>query len=184
MYLGLPVLDPSQPDYVPLVVTDALLGGAFMSRITTNIREEKGYTYSPRSSISVRYRDAYWVQVADVTTDVTGASLHEIFAEIDRLRAEPPSAEELDGVQNYVAGSFLLRNSTPAGVLDQLDFVDFHELGEGYASGFIDRVYALTPEDVQRMAVTHLRPDEMTIAIAGAAEEIAEQIEPYGRVVD
>ena len=184
VYLGLPVLDPSQPDYVPLVVTDALLGGAFMSRITTNIREEKGYTYSPRSSISVRYRDAYWVQVADVTTDVTGASLHEIFAEIDRLRAEPPSAEELDGVQNYVAGSFLLRNSTPGGVLDQLDFVDFHQLGEGYASGFIDRVYALTPEDVQRMAVTHLRPDEMTIAIAGAAEEIAGQIEPYGRVVE
>ena len=85
-------------------------------------------------------RDAYWVQSADVTTNVTGASLHEIFGEIDRLRVEPPPIEELETVQNYVAGSFLMRNATPSGVIDQLAFLDLHELAESYAAGFIDRV--------------------------------------------
>ncbi|MDH4071166.1 MAG: insulinase family protein, partial [Ignavibacteria bacterium] len=58
VYLGLPTIDPSKPDYRPLLVMNALLGGSFMSRITSNIREDKGYTYSPSSSVSSRYRDA------------------------------------------------------------------------------------------------------------------------------
>ena len=74
IYLGLPVADPSSPDYIPLLVTDALLGGSFASRITSNIREQKGYTYSPFSTVSSRYHDAYWAEVADVTTNVTGAA--------------------------------------------------------------------------------------------------------------
>jgi predicted Zn-dependent peptidase len=85
IYLGLPVVDPSHKDYLGLLVTNTLLGGFFSSRVTANIRENKGYTYSPNSSISSRYRDAYWVQVADVTTDVTGPALKEILYEINRL---------------------------------------------------------------------------------------------------
>ncbi len=75
VYMGLPVTDPSQADWIPLEVTNALLGGAFGSRITANIREQKGYTYSPYSLLEDFYRTAYWLQVADVTTAVTGASL-------------------------------------------------------------------------------------------------------------
>lgn len=181
--IGLPAPDPSHEDYDALIVTNALLGGAFISRITTNIREDKGYTYSPRSSLAVHRRDAYWVQSADVTTDVTGASLHEIFGEIDRLRAEAPPSEELETVQNYVAGSFLMRNATPSGVIDQLAFLDLHDLDESYAAGYIERVYAVTPAEVQRIAVEHLRPDEMTIAIAGDRVAIEEQIAEYGEIV-
>ena len=88
---------PRAPDCVPLTVMDALLGGSFASRITTNIREQKGYTYSPYSQLSTRYRDAYWAENADVTTTVTGPSLKEIFAEIDRLQAEPPTAGGAEG---------------------------------------------------------------------------------------
>ena len=80
--VGLPVPPPTSPDAIPLVVTNALLGGSFNSRITANIREQKGYTYSPRSEISRRYHDGYWAESADVTTQFTGASLKEIFAEI------------------------------------------------------------------------------------------------------
>ena len=182
--MGLPVPSPSHPDYLPLSVTDTLLGGAFMSRITANLREDKGYTYSPRSTIAARYRDAYWMQAADVTTADTGASLHEIFSEIERLAAEPPSAEELEGVQKYMAGSFLVRNATPAGLLAQLAFLDFHELGDRYAEEYVDRVFAVTPEEVRRLTAEHLRPEAITIAIAGDAAGIREQIEPYGRIVE
>ena len=91
LIVGMPVIDPTQPDYVPLVVTNTLLGGYFSSRLTANLREQKGYTYSPFSQLSSRRRDAYWAENADVTTAVTGPSLKEIFYEIDRLQAEPPS---------------------------------------------------------------------------------------------
>ena len=78
IYIGMPVTDPSSPDWVALSVMNSLLGGSFGSRITSNIREQKGYTYSPSSQVSSRYRDAYWVETADVTTKDTGASLKEI----------------------------------------------------------------------------------------------------------
>jgi len=74
IYLGMPVTDPSSPDWVALGVMNSLLGGSFASRITSNIREQKGYTYSPNSQVSTRYRDGYWVETADVTTKDTGAS--------------------------------------------------------------------------------------------------------------
>jgi len=63
--------NPTSEDNIPLLVTNALLGGSFASRITSNIREQKGYTYSPSSQVSRRYHDAYWAEIADVTTKST-----------------------------------------------------------------------------------------------------------------
>lgn len=181
--IGLPVPHPGDDDYVALVVTNALLGGSFYSRITLNIREDKGYTYSPRSQIVSHPGDAYWVELADVTTNVTGASMHEIFGEIDRLRSEPAADAELEGIQNYVAGTYILRHATPGGILDQLAFLDLHGLDEAWAQAYTDRVLALTTADIQRIAVDHLRPEEMTIAIVGDADAISDEIAPYGDVI-
>ena len=180
--LGLPVPGPTHEDFVPLMVADALLGGSFMSRITSNIREQKGYTYSPRSTVSARRGGTYWLETADVTTAVTGASLTEIFGEIERLRAEPPPAEELAGIQNYVAGVQLMRGATAPGLIGVLSFLDLHGLDEAWAQSFVERVYAVTPAELQRVVVLHLRPDEMTIAVAGDAREIEEQLAPFGRI--
>src|SRR5262249_55092160 len=100
--LGLPAIDPANPDWIPLSVTNTLLGGAFSSRITTNIREDKGYPYSPRSAIQPFFGTGAWSEQADIKTDVTGAALVEILKEIHRLAATPPPADELAGVQRYV----------------------------------------------------------------------------------
>ncbi|MFQ6116450.1 MAG: M16 family metallopeptidase [bacterium] len=184
IYIGLPVIDPSHEDYVALLVTNTLLGGAFASRITSNIREDKGYTYSPFSQISTRYRDAYWVEIADVTTDVTGPSLREIFYEINRLQDEPPSEEELQGIQNYMAGTFVLQNSSRFGIIGQLSFLDFHGLDESYLTEYVRNVHAVTPEQVQNMARTYLRDEEMTIVIAGDRNKIYDQVSNYGQVME
>ncbi|GMU39210.1 MAG: peptidase M16 [Chloroflexota bacterium] len=182
LQIGLPVIDPPHDDYVALEVTNALLGGAFASRITLNIREDKGYTYSPRSVISARPHGTYWVEVADVTTAVTGASLHEIFGEIDRLRGEAPPEEELRGVINYVAGSFVLRQSSPSALLDHLEFLDRHGLDGGYSASYLARVQAVTPADVQRLTATHLRPEAMAIALVGDRAAVEAQVTPYGSI--
>lgn len=180
--LGMPTIDPSHPDYVAMVVTNNLLGGAFMSRITRNIREDKGYTYSPFSQISSRYRDAYWAQNADVTTKDTGASLKEIFAEIDRLQAEPPSAEELKGIQNYVAGSFVLQNSSRAGIIGQLAFLDLHGLPASYLTEFVQKVHAVTPAKVQEIAQKHIADDKAIIVLVGDRKVIEQQVKAFGEI--
>jgi predicted Zn-dependent peptidase len=184
IYMGLPVPDPSSEDYVALQVTNALLGGSFGSRITSNIRERKGYTYSPFSQISARYRSAFWVEVADVTTNVTGASLKEIFHEIDSLQAVPPSAEELRGIQNYLAGTFVLGNSSRGGIIGQLQLVDLHGLPDNFLQTYVHTIHAVTPADVQRIARTYLKDDQMTIIVVGDKKTIAEQLAPFGTVVD
>ncbi len=181
--LGLPVPDPSSPDWVPLVVTNTMLGGYFSSRITANIREDKGYTYSPFSAITTHYRNAFWAQNADVTTAQTGPSLHEIFHEIDRMRTEPPGADELEGVQNYLAGTFVLQNSTRGGIAGQLGFLRLHGLDRGYLTNYVRNVYRVTPADVQRMAQQYLDPSRMLLVITGDQNVIREQIAPYGSPV-
>lgn len=182
--LGMPVVDPSSPDYVPLLVTNALLGGSFGSRITSNIREQKGYTYSPFSQVSVRRQGAYWAETADVTTAVTGASIKEIFGEIERLRAGPPSASELKGIQNYLAGTFVLQNSSRTGIANQLQFLALHGLPDSYLSGYVARVQAVTPAEVTRLAKTYIRPDEATLVVVGDRKLVDEQLKPWAPAGD
>lgn len=179
IYLGMPVTDPSSPDWVALGVMNSLLGGSFGSRITSNIREQKGYTYSPNSQVSTRYRDGYWIETADVTTKDTGASLKEILAEIKRLQSEPPSAQELKGIQNYLAGTFVLQNSSRTGIIAQLAFVDLHGLPADYLNTYVSRVYAVTPAEVQQMAAKYIQSDKATIVVVGDKKVIAEQVAPY-----
>lgn len=183
IYLGLPAIDPSHADWVALDVADALLGGAFTSRITQNIREDKGYTYSPFSTVSARYRDAYWVQMADVTTDVTGAALGEILKEIETLRNEAPPADELRRIQNYMAGLFVLQNSSRSGIIGQLAFLDLHGLPEAFLTSYVQRVYEVTPGDVQRVAKEYLRPEDMLLVVTGDRARIESQLGAFATAV-
>jgi zinc protease len=177
--LGLPVASAADPDYIPLVVTNSLLGGAFGSRITSNIREQKGYSYSPFSAITDHYRQAHWSEQADVTTNVTGASLKEIFGEIDRLRTEPPPAPELTGIEKNLAGIFTLQNSSRMGIIGRLQFVDLQGLPDSYLTDYVKRVLAVTPAQVNAMAQKYLQPEQMTIVVVGDKKTVADQIKPY-----
>jgi zinc protease len=177
--LGLRVPSPSDKDWVPLQVTDALLGGAFGSRITSNIREQKGYTYSPFSSVSTHPGQADWVETADVTTKVTGESIKEILFEVDRLRKEAPPAAELRGIQNNLAGIFVVQNASRGGVIGRLAFVDTHGLGDDYLTGYVKRVMAVTPEDVRRVANEYLTPDKMTLVVVGDVKTVKDQLTPW-----
>ena len=181
IYLGLPTINPTNNEYVKLVVTNTLLGGYFSSRVTANIREQKGYTYSPSSQISSRYHDTYYVQTADVTTDVTGAALKEVLYEINRLQDEAPPAEELKAVQNYMAGTFVLQNSSRQGIIGQLAFTRLQGIGDEYLTNFVKNVHAITPADVQRIAKTHLRDEDMTLVITGDKTKIEKQIEEFAK---
>lgn len=179
IYLGLPTIAPGHEDWIPLQVSNTLLGGFFSSRITRNIREDKGYTYSPFSALSTRYKDAYWAQVAAVTTEVTGPAIQEIVNEIDRLQENPPPAEELEGVKNYSAGVFVLQNSTRGGIINVLSYIDHHELPESYLTNYVSEVHAVTPEQVSEIAREYLREEDMTLVVVGDRSQVSEQVAPF-----
>jgi zinc protease len=184
MIIGGPTIDPSNPDYRALQVANMLLGGAFGSRITKNIREDKGYTYSPFSQINTRYRNAYWSETADVTTNVTGPSLKEIFAEIDRLQKEPPTAAELKGIQDNMVGTFMMQGSSRAGLISLVRALNLHGLPESYINDYVKQVTSVTPADVSRVTRQYINDENFTIIIVGDRKVIEEQVKPFGTIVE
>lgn len=174
--LGLPVITPDNKDYVPLLVTNSLLGGSFGSRITTNIREDKGYTYSPFSAVSNRKGSTLWYEQADVTSEHTVASLMEIEKEIKKLQETPPAADELKGIQNYEAGVFVLQNSSPGGIIGQLNFLDLYGLNDSYLNNYVKNIHSVTPEKVTETAKNYIQYDKMAKVLVGDKEVIQQQI--------
>ncbi len=175
--VGLPVTGPKNKDYVTMYVTNSLLGGSFGSRITSNIRENKGYTYSPGSVILDRRMASVWYEIADVTSEHTIDALQEIAKEVDRLKNEPPSADELKGIQTYIGGIFILRNSSPAGIINQLQFLDKYGLPDSYLTNFVKNVNAVTPQQVSDMVKSYLDYNKMTVVMVGDEEGIKKQVE-------
>lgn len=175
--IAVPVPDPSHDLYFPTTLMNSLLGGTFGSRITTNIREDKGYSYSPGSSIDARRGGALWVLSAEVTAEHTAAALTEIFGEIERLQREPPADAELQPVKNYRAGVFVISNSSPNGVLGQLAFMDLHGLPPDFLANWVARIRAVTPGEVSEMARRFIRPERMTVVVAGDVATIGADVE-------
>lgn len=179
IYMGVPAVSPTDADYIKFTVMDSLLGGSFGSRITSNIRENKGYTYSPNSFVWNRFKTGYWIESADVTTEATGASIKEILYEIDRLQKEAPSEPELQGIKNYLVGIYVLQNSTRAGVIGQLENMNYNELDKNYLDTYVSKLSAVTAKDVQDMAKKYLVLDRMTFVVVGDKSKIDEQLKPY-----
>jgi len=174
--IAVPVPDPASALYFPTTLTNSLLGGTFTSRITTNLREDKGYSYSPSSSISAHRGDALWIMNAEITGEHTAAALTEIFREIERLQREPPAAGELDAIKRYRAGLFVIRNSSPEGVLGQLAFMDLHGLPPEFLTRWVANMYAVTPQQVTDIAQRFILPAHMTIVIVGDLKTIADSV--------
>lgn len=162
---------------VDLEVTNTLLGGYFSSRIVRNIREDKGYTYSPGSAINWVYKAANWRQAADITSEATGPALAEIIKEIRGLQAKPPPDAELQGAKNYVNGAFVIQLASRGGIANRLAFVDLHGLGLGYLENYVSAVRALTPGDIQKAARTHLSVEEMSLVVVGDIASVRSQLQ-------
>ena len=168
---------PALDETVELEAMNTLLGGYFSSRITRNIREDKGYTYSPNASLRTRLGARNWQQNADVSSESTGPALSEILKEIDLMRSEEPSAEEVQGIKNYLNGIFIIRLASRGGVANQIARADLHGLGAEYLESYVGRVQKLTAADFTEAAQEHLNPDEMTLVVVGPLDQVRPQLE-------
>jgi predicted Zn-dependent peptidase len=175
--IGVRVLPPTDPEFMPLSVANTVLGGALTSRITLNIREQKGWAYSPSSTIEPKYHDAIWYEEADVKTEATAGAIREIFKEIDRLRSEPPSTSELESMKSYRNGGFVLSTATREGLMAQLAYMNLQELPASWLSTYVARLYAVTPAQVSESTRSQLDPKAMSVVVVGDLSKIRADVE-------
>ncbi len=177
---GCHAITRKHPHWIKLGLTNSLYGGAFNSRLVMNIREDKGYTYSPRSGVNPLRQYGYFSVSAAVRNDVVAASLTEIFYEIDKLRSLPvPEAELLDA-QNYLTGVFSMGLATQSGLLSQISTLALNDLPDDYLETYREKVRALKPEDVLFAARTYFDSANMQIVVVGDRKQIESQAALFG----
>jgi predicted Zn-dependent peptidase len=178
--MGGPGVSRDDPDYYALQVMNTLLGGSFSSRLMTNLRETKGYTYGASSAFQFRPLPGPFVASAAVRTDVTDSSLVEFFREFERIRDEPVSAVELERAKAYLAlglaGDFETTGQVAAQIAGLLNF----GLPLDYYDGFVPKIMAVTSRAVQRVARRLIRPEQLTIVIVGDVAKIRAGVEALG----
>jgi len=170
------------PDWLPVTLANAIYGGVFNSRLVANIREQKGYTYSPRSGVNALRRHGYFSVSAAVRNEVVAATLTEIFYELDRIRALPVGGDELSDARAYLSGVFSLGIATLDGLAGQLATLYLYELPEDYLETYRDRIRALSADDVIQAARAHFDSANLQIVVVGDAEQIAPQARLFGDV--
>ena len=163
-------------DDIPMRVADALLGGSFGSRITANIREDKGYTYSPGSFIAPQPGIAVWAWDGDITPNVTGAAMAEVFKEIRRLQNEPPPLVEAGGMKTYAATYLLMRTTSADLLLRQLVRADTLGLPADYFPSYVQRAMAVTPQQMSALATRHIPLDRLTMVVVGDMKVVEPQL--------
>ncbi|GAC1635270.1 MAG: pitrilysin family protein [Candidatus Acidiferrum sp.] len=167
-------------DWVTHGLPTSHYGGAFNSRRVMNIREAKGYTYSPRSSVNALQQHGYFSVSAAVRNEVVAASLTEIFYEIDKLRSLPVPDAELADAQNYLSGVFSMGLATQDGLLSQIGTVALNDLPDDYLETYRDKVRALTPADLQAAAQKYFDSANMQIVLVGDRSKIETQATLFG----
>lgn len=172
------------PDYFPVLLMNQILGAGASSRIFMNIREEKGYTYGAYSRFDTKKLAGEFEATAEVRNDVTGASLKEFFYELNRIRDEKVSDEELQDAKSYLTGVFPIRAETQEGLTSLIVSQKLHGLPEDYLQTYRDNVNAVTIEDVSRVANQYIQPEKVALVIVGDAEEILEQVKEYSEKIE
>ena len=170
----------THPDWLHLTLANSIYGGAFNSRLVINIREEKGYTYSPRSGAHPLRRHGYFSIGAAVRNDVVAATLTEIFYEIKRMRSTPVPDAELEDARNYLTGTFSLGLATQDGLAGQLATATLEKLPEDYLETYRERVLRLTAADVLDASQKYFDSDHAQIVLVGDRAQIESQAVQFG----
>lgn len=172
----------TDPDYLPLVIANQILGGGFSSRLFQNLREDKGYTYGAYSQLAMPRWRGTWTAGAAVRTPVTEPAVHEFFAEFKRLQEEPVSSGDLERAKRAIVGSFARTLESPKGILDRaLELVRYH-LPSDYWDAYPERIQSVTSSDVQRVARKYLGEGRIQLIAVGERDKIEPGLAKYGPV--
>ena len=157
--MGIPFPNRHHPDFQKTMVLNTLFGGFFGSRLMSNIREDKGYTYGIYSYLENHLQQSAWVISTEVGRDVYEAAIVEVYKEMERLRNEPIEQEELSLVRNFMMGSILGDLDGPFQILARWKNIILNGLDESYFYNQIQTIRTVSDKELQELANKYLQPD-------------------------
>jgi predicted Zn-dependent peptidase len=178
--MGRPAATVTNPEYFPLLVANTICAGSFGSRLVENIREDKGYTYSPRGAVAAREKGGLLTARADVRNEVTAAALLEMFYEFDRMGATPPSDEEMSRAKRYQGGLYLLRNQIQGSVARTLATNWVNGLPPEALGEFVTKVNAVTAEQVRAAGRSFYPSATQTVVVVGEEAKVKAELAQFG----
>jgi zinc protease len=181
--LSAPALGRSDPRYAALQLANLVFGGYFSSRWMENIREDKGYTYGAHSGLEFVPGGAVLTVETDVASDVTAAALLETRYELGRLSAVPPSAQEVEAARRYAVGSLLISLDSHGGLAGVIASLATVGLDVQWLRGHPARLEAVTPAQVEEVALEFFAPTAFTGVVVGDADVIGPRVRVLGGVV-
>lgn len=178
--LGRPGMPASADEQVALRLTSTILGTGFSSRVNTNLREEKGYTYGARAGGQSWRVGGAITGGADVRNEVTGAAITEYIKEYRRIGAEPVPDAEMAMNKRYMAGTYLVTNQLQGAVARQLAGNWLVGLPADFLGRFVPALQKVTTAEVQAVGRKYFDPDQQSWVVVGDAAKIAEQLKAFG----
>jgi predicted Zn-dependent peptidase len=172
LMIGEPGVPRKHPDYFPILVMNAILGGQFNSRINMNLREKHGYAYSAYSEFAFGRDAGPFAVRASVKGDMAKASVDEVFKEFSAIRGADVSTAELRQAKDLLTRSLARRFETVLQVAAELSAIEVFKLPDNYLSTYADRVEAVTVADVRRVAQTYLDPSRMAVVAVGDKKDL------------
>jgi len=173
MRLALPAVTRTHPDHAALQLANLVFGGYFSSRWVENIREDKGYTYSPHSVVEHSTAGSAIILGAEVATEVTAAALLETWYELGRLATTAPGEDELEQARQYALGSLLLGMSTQAGLAGLASTYAGFGLRLDFLAQHAARLGSASRDEVARVAAEYLAPAKAATVLLGDAGVVA-----------
>ena len=170
-------LSRPHPDFFPVLVMNAVLGGLFGSRINLNLREVHAYTYGASSYYDWRRSPGPFVVSTAVKSDVTAAALLEILKEIDRIRSETISETELSLATDYLEGVFPIRYETTSAIASALATLVIYGLPADYYDNYRNNIHRVSVGDVLSAAQNHIHPEQLQTVVVGDAAVIRRSLE-------
>jgi len=167
----------THPDYFNIVVMNAVLGGLFSSRINLNLREQHGYTYGASSFFDWRRQAGPFTISTAVQSEVTADAISETLKEIERMRSEKISNEELTLATSYLQGVFPIRYETTSAIASALANMVTFGLPEDYYDTYRDNIGSVTEDDVLNAAREYVKTEELQISVVGNPELILQPME-------
>lgn len=156
--IGKPFFNRSHEDYPGVAVANTLLGGYFGSRLMSNIREDKGYTYGIGSAIVSMKQEGYFFISTEVGAKVTNDALREIYSEIELMRSETVEEEELEMVRNYMLGTFLKGIDGAFQLAERFKSIYLSGLDYGYYDRYLAKIRTIGPDEVLSLSRKYFDP--------------------------
>lgn len=148
------------PDFLKVMVLNNIFGGYFGSRLMSNIREDKGYTYGIHSFLQDHIHQSGWLVSTEAGKDVCEAAITEVYKEMKRLQDEPVGDDEMQLVRNYMMGSILGDLDGPFHIIARWKNYVLNELDGDYFYNAINTIRTVSPEELQQLAKKYLNPEE------------------------